>query len=656
MNSYDENLHSTVVSSLQDLELAKKAMKSKLNASIFTLYYTEGARITATEKLDASNEVYKFQQKIKEQAVNNNNVSVNLLAAANQQKKYTAQSVTNTAVCAANVQVATNAIVRLAGDMGSIYSILRAADFDTEIYQQGALAYELMNVTAYKAEQASQTAMKAATQTAEISSSTIADEAKSTNELIGKLLKVASTDFDNISATVAANNADLATASAAEKKAEGKLEFINVEYFATDTAYQLNNSELNQNLTVVPQNMDSVPEDERNNDSYVVSFNYYKSPFPQKETDHSKDHQNSESSKNGYPVKAYYIMLVKDSSKLVFTMSNAESLLLNSHQYIEVLPESGHKKVSQTVFISDLLDSDGEHMQLGQKYAVFVLTVFTEDYKKGINNFDDYLSAPSATFKLTNKLVSPIPSKNNIIVKDKTLMFDVTQDEKFPVQYRCMFLPENKNLVVGLLSAKGLRSVEHEVQKLETIADKYDPIIAELEAELATLNSTQNGMSLKSQELTDQMKKATKAEKEKLKEQLQSMHDEMKKTGNEISALTKKLKANKTAQMKAMKSLEPHRPVKPGFFFNRKLAEQVSAANYTPATAPPKTEKTHGHQYAWQVVIHENTTDNFGDVLIPGKKYVPVILSASAAVEENQDQYTNSLSDFEKTDSFIYEA
>ena len=38
------------------------------------------------------------------------------------------------AVCAADMQCSTNAIVKLAGDTGSIYSILSAADFSTILY------------------------------------------------------------------------------------------------------------------------------------------------------------------------------------------------------------------------------------------------------------------------------------------------------------------------------------------------------------------------------------------------------------------------------------------------------------------------------------------------------------------------------------------
>ena len=664
MNSYNENLQSSVLASLMSLQLAQKSMKSKLDASIFSLYYAEGATINAKEKLGSAVTKYQAQQKIKAHAVTNNNISINLLNSANQEKKYTAKSVTNTAVSASNVQIASNAVVRLASDMGSIYSILKAADFDSEIYLQGEGAYHLMSETAYDAEKVSQSAMEASTLTAEVSSSTVADEAKSTNSSIANLFDIASSDFDAISAMVAADNAALADASAAEKKAEGILEFINVEYYATKAAYILNNGELNLNL--------SVPKSKRTEDSYMVTFDYYKSPFTNKELN---PHQNSKNKPAplppidpGYPVKKYYIMLVKDSKKLVFTISNAEGLLLNKNQYVEVpafssppasapaaaanTPQTSAKTAPKkeakrdaetTIFITDLLDSDGDPMELGQNYVVFVLAVLMQDYKKAINNFDDYMSAPSATFKLTHKLSGP--GAADISVTGQKLEFKLASKSAYPVEYRCMFLPDNGGLVKGILSENGLRTVEQEVEKLETIANEYDPLIAKLQSEIDTIQSeleefTGTGAP------NDQAKQASGADDSNNKAKLMAG----------LKAAIDKLKSTKKELKKAMNSINPAQDTQPGFFFNLKLAEQVSAANYSIAKPSEKKEGDKAPELTGSVTINESTTDNFGDMLIEGKSYIPVVLTASTASEEDLDQFTNYLSPYDATTPFKYES
>jgi hypothetical protein len=52
--------------------------------------------------------------------------------------------------------------------------------------------------------------------------------------------------------------------------------------------------------------------------------------------------------------------------------------------------------------------------------------------------------------------------------------------------------------------------------------------------------------------------------------------------------------------------------------------------------------------------IMEDTTDNFGNRLLNEIEYIPVILTMTTASEDDQKQFTNALSDFEKTSPFTY--
>jgi uncharacterized coiled-coil protein SlyX len=654
MNTYNENLQANVVTSLQNLQLEIKSAEAQRNAAMFILYYAEGAQITAGENLDAANTKYEFQETVKEQAVNNNNISTNLLSSATQQKAYTLQSVTNTAVSASNIQIASNAIVRLAGDVGSIFSILKAADFDTEIYSQGQEAYELISKTAYDAERASQSAMESSSLTAGISASTVADEAKATNTSVNNLLTVVSADYDATAANVSSDNAALATASVIEKTAEGSLEFINAEYFATNFAYILNNKELNLDL--------SVPSAKLTADSYTVTFSYYKSPFKLEETNVKvKPVSQRDSEPTNYPVKKYYILLVKNRRKTVFTMTDAEALLSDPAKHVEVpaliLGSEGIKsrKATKEILISELLDSDGEPMDQGNAYVVFVLTELMDDYKKAVNDFDDYLSAPSAPFTLTNKLYAP--EKETIMVNTDTniLSFEIDlkaendrhlkdgekEDndlDEADVEFRCMFLPDNSDLLQGLLSVGDLRTVEKEVVKLEQIAEKYDPLIGELEARISTEAANLNSYN---QHLAE-LKKEYPRDEDKIKYVTKQIEDTSKKIKKDKAAL----KATQAQMQTAMRAIDPAKDLIPGFFFNRTIAEQVPAANYTVAKEKEKDkskEKSKKKQH-FEAPILDSTTDNFGNALIEGKKYLPVVLAFSNAPEEEIYQYTNALS------------
>lgn len=664
MNTYNENLHSNVVSSLQDLELDMKSKKSALDASAFTLYYAEGARLTMVEKLDKDTNKYKAQEKIKEQAVINNNISVNLLDSAIQQKQFTAQAVTNSAVCASNIQIASNAIVKLASDIAGVYSILNAADYHSEIYRQGKEAYDLINMTAYDIEKVSQAAMDASKLMAEVTSSTVADEAKATNASMTTILNIANSSFDALSAALTDDHKAISKASAAEKKAEGILEFRNAEYFSTKNAYQINNKELNLDLRV--------PKEHITNDSYVVKFSYYHSPFTVHQTTmdlNPKHHEKADIENKVSPVKNYYIMLVKDSSKSTFSIAQAESMSLNRKQHVK-LPgthEANRSGIEKKIYISDILDSDGDKMDLGISYTVFVLTVFTEDYKKRINTFDDYLSAPSEVFMLTNKLGRshglrvPTVSGDNYqtleftveeskdILSDKIRVFNKETNLKdIDVEYRCMFLPDNSEFIEGQLSEQGLRTIENEVQRLQRIADKYDPEIAKYDALVTSLESTVTSLDTQIQ-IAKEKDDHTKEHKLKAQRVI---------ANKELRLAIAKRRENKKARDKAMSTIEPAETIKPGFFFNLKLAEQVSAGNYKVAKMQVISEdkETGLVKMKGSLELIEDVTDNFGNLLMDKKTYIPVVLSYSKALEENLSQYTNAISQYDKTPEFKFQA
>jgi len=381
MNTYNENLQATVVASLQAQYLDEQNLKSQVNAAMFTLYHAEGATITAEQKLEEAKADAAFKEKVKTQAVKNTSISNNLLASATQANQYLKQSITNTSVCASNVQIAATSIVKLASDIGSMFSIVHAADFLTDTYEQTENVRDLINQTAYAAELASQWAMEASMLTSAVSSSTVADKAKNTNGLMSNLLKITSDEFSTAAQIVTGDNSTLATASTAEKIAEGVLEDISVDFKSSKAAYNSINAELNLDLTV--KNI--------TNTSFTVQFNLLKSPFPDDRTKPYADPLHF------YPVSNYYIILVKDSKKSTFAITTAENFLLkNIYQCItEIqLPPATADVVFTPGKIFDfyampnpvpnpdpnadpnkktyvLQDSDGDSINHGQKYVAF---------------------------------------------------------------------------------------------------------------------------------------------------------------------------------------------------------------------------------------------------------------------------------------------
>lgn len=687
MNSYNENLQVSVANSLSSQELELKTVASVRNASMFSLYYAQGARITSAEKLDAMSIQYEHQRALQQAAVNDNNVAINLMDASAQGKSGTAQSVTNVAVAAANVQVAANAILKLASNVGGIATIANAADFDTQIYALANDAERYIGNTAFEAEKASQYAMEASSLAAQVSISTVNDQAKAAGAGMQTLLNTLTAQFNSTADSMAAQNATFSTSSDAEKKAEGLLEDINVNYFATREAYALTNSELNLNVSVPSGSVKGnggMMELGITNTYYTVVFNPLQSAFPQKK-----------SPTPGYPVDDYYLFLVRYDQSAGFSLSMADSLIDDDktgtfHKIDGTLP-TGSKFFQEKIYVTELNDVNNNELDLGEMYTIFVYAKLTETYKKTLNNFNNYLSAPSPSFKVVNQIesptpieiiISPEPSGSKLIPHtpvEKTISveFTVLQDKLFyeDVEYRLYLLPDQTSLVQGLLTASGLRSLEDEVKRLEEIADKYDPQIHELNEQINSLEASKASfdeqIEIANQQLVETNAKlantnsedkeaiaALNAEITALNLELTTFKSARKEGRHELKLAEHELKSLMKEKAVLESKIDPNAAQAPGFFFNTLLAEQVAAGSYTKfENVTSKVEpKTDYRKIKGKLKFEGDMTDNFGNPLVSGANYIAAILATVSLENSNPQQFSSSLSDFENTPSFIYQA
>lgn len=662
MSSYNENLNASVVSSLQAQELKLSNTQAQLNAGMFTLYYAEDAKITAQEKLKKTEEKYSQQEIIKEEAVDDNNLSTNLVATANQEKQFSLQSVSNTAVAAANVQIATNAIVNLASDMGSIVSILNAADYGSQIYEQALAVNKLMNDTAYNAEVTSQWAMEASSLTAEVTASTVSDMATSTAASITNLLSVLNSQLEATSTLQTTENADYTSAATAQKKAEGELIDATVDFDAAKATYLSSINELNLNLQVT----------NKSNTDFTVQFDTYLNPF-------NNDIENLVNGIITYPynvnpVENYYIFIVKESERTIFSITTAEGLINSPNIAIPVNNKKNEATIEKKISITNVKDTNNETITLGESYVVFVLAQFTVAYKKSLNNFEDYLTASSSPFALTTQLNSPNSGTIKVAFLDEkenpnnittqVLQFDLNEKNN-TVEYRCMFIPDNSAFVNGMFKAEDLQSIEEqfvkeiseEIAKYKAVEDEsdinnYNNLLENLKNELEKLTAENNP-----KEETDSTKNDVAADADKTNaDDTATQNKKLAQViSTRISELESKINSLKTTSTESSLTTEPNssnKTPKPGFFFNKLIAENVTDGNYT----VPTNDQINQVNKIFKVTlpIQQNTTDNFGNPLIEGNQYIPVILSVAIGSKKVTSQFSNSISDFVNTDTFCY--
>lgn len=676
MNTYNDNLNASVMDSLRDLELKVKSTASKVNAATFSLYYAEDAKVNATDKHEKARKTLEHKAAVKKQAVKNSNTSANVLEAAEQEKKYVASAVTNAATCASNVQIAANAIVKLASDIGSMFTILSAANRDSDIYIQCQDAYQKINDTAGCAEVASQHAMEASKLTAEVTANVVAERAKSTHASVVELLDIAEKEYVSTSAAVDADNADMSLASKTAKAQEGLLEKAKVYNLSAKSVLKKSTNALNINLRV--------PEKERSSQGFIVNFDFIDLPFAQEENP-----------KNPlFPVQDYYVMLVKEKTVSIFSISNAENVLTSSTTskplYTKYkkpkgddIPTFGQVEVN----VGKAYDTDGDPISLGQNYAAFVMAVYEVEYKKTLNNFEDFLSAPSSTFMLQQVLNSPAFSLekagqndnfNNMCVINNQLTFSVESHNDQNVEYRCMFLPQEKEKKNPIIAQKDAQT---ELLELELKASEYQLEIGEVEEKIMafkTANQDELKELMDKEEVNLRMAKNVRrryseehvqgakeaiarlaelreglAFLEGQQEKVQALHDQVTSqiSENPASMTPEEAENNPKIRLARLKS-----NIKPlGFFFNKTLAEHVPLGSFSLA----KTQLKKGKGKTPDIVegsltLTPDMTDNFGNLLIAGNYYVPVVLRLINDQESNPEQYSSSLSDFNTTPMFQY--
>ena len=410
MNTYNDNLHAQVVSILSEQEQQVNEAITSLKKATLSLYHAQGSLVAANLQQAQAVKSYTTKGNALNEAMANSYVSANILASAIQSKTHVDESVSAAATAADNVQLAANAITKLASDVGSTSSIAQAVDFDSDLIKQAKECADLMSEVAHLAEAVSYDAMEASALTAEVPANTVEANATQTNDSFKTLLASLNEEFDTTKKLLETNADNLDKSRSADANEKGSFKNDYTSQNAAEEAYHLANEKLNLDLRVK----------DLSSSGFTVCFNGIKSP-----------------------VECYYILLVKNSKKSTFTIADAQHLISHKGQYVEITPSKNDKNqsVSKAIQISDLRDADGDPMQLGEAYTVFILAVYADEYKQVLNSIDDFLSAPSAPFSLTYALQHPETASISIDEKTNTLAFSLTENADFKVSYRCMYLP-----------------------------------------------------------------------------------------------------------------------------------------------------------------------------------------------------------------------
>lgn len=388
MNTYNENLQQTVVNTLSALALNQSNLDSLKTVAEYTLYYAQGAEITARDKLEGTEDDVTTWQNINNQSLINANQVFNLLTSTTEANTDVAVSITNTATAAANVQIASNAISVLASDIGAAFNIATAALYQTDVYEKIQSANSLINEVANEAKRISKSAMNASGSTSEITISEVLAQTTGVKSKIDNLFTSTQAELDKFAKLAITENAQITKASKAERQAEGELADARREVTAINTAYDNSNNQLNQCLSI------SVVSGSE------ITASFAELPLP---TFYSPQ---ASAVKIPSANPAYYLTLVPAQNQTTFSIDQVEQLFSqrpanDNSLFVSITPDAiveatGVTRSPTSIQLSS--DAFGNAIQAGSSYVAFLYIELSKEYKQYISNYSELLSAPSQPF------------------------------------------------------------------------------------------------------------------------------------------------------------------------------------------------------------------------------------------------------------------
>lgn len=444
MNTYEENLKSTAIATLGALAAEQDRLDSTQTAEHYNLYYAQGAQLTALDKVGATKHTLKLAGAINTECLSNDNAAVNLLATATMANGTVTTSNTNMATAASNVQIASNAIAMVAAEIGAALNNATASLYKTDVYSKLLNANALINEVANESRRVSDMAMMASSNTSEIIAGPVLTQATAFKGKVDGLLKATQAEFDKFNDLYVSEKAAVGQASIAERQAEGAVKDADCEAAAIDAAYQNANAQLNVGLSVSVASVDLAATQP----SCTVTVNYNALATPE---------FYSVPGDLKIPAMApqYFVALVPEAKKTTLTTDLAEQLF-NARQdgsQFQAIGATGMQlNFTTDVYLNNIVP--------GQPYVAFLYAVLSNEYKFFINNYSDWLSAPSARFMVAEVL----PTAQNITPKlpqsaepDLPLFVNFYAAPFNPaggqLEYRCILVEEDQNdFALGLLS------------------------------------------------------------------------------------------------------------------------------------------------------------------------------------------------------------
>lgn len=652
-NTYNKELSSSIKNSNKEFIKEEYRLDHKKNASKVSLYYAHGQTEKTENTFIDTKEDSLSAEALNDKTVKASNLTENVVLAAKQSLQDSSSTTSNVSTAAANMQIAANAITKLASDVAALKSVAKNTANESKILIHTSKANDLIQDAARKAEEVSLVSMQATIEAAQATASTVVTNAESSLEAVKNLHSSTASNYSNLQALAVTDNENLTTARKNEKLASAKFDVTKRQDMAIKSTRRQVNKVSNHHLTMIdPQIRDTGDITELwplseipTGDSYTISFESY-----------DKEDQ----------IKNYRLIVAKYDDAEAFDINIAKDL--EPGTYFQFTPSTygGDKKrtYSHTFYLLDAkehaipnhhlkvvednkkwhlidttdgmielfdnvvhhlaVDYKGKPIDKGTPYVAFVYVVYKDIYQHTIDSTVGDLSLPSEKLTLQQRLYSPKEvSIYNPYFNSRNLAvsFQLPIEHYDPQRLEYRIIPvEVENVKAERINKK----IQKAINRMETAEYRYN---AE-NNKLALYTARYNELRIRYISLSNQIEKQKSHPdpnidlQELIRQQgeVQTERDGMKELIEGKDGKSGQRKITQDAK-KAFDKAKEHedkisRKKINDFIFDADLMDTVSAANYSVAVPIKWTLETAGIQYVESWMDYEKAKFNLSELII----------------------------------------
>ncbi|MEO9481946.1 MAG: hypothetical protein ABJG47_00780 [Ekhidna sp.] len=675
-NAYNKELSSSIKNSNKEFIKEQYKLDHKKSASKVSLYYSHGQTEKTENSFISTKEDSLSAEALNDKTVKATNLTENVVLASKQSLQDSSSTTSNVSTAAANMQIAANAITKLASDVAALKSVAKNTANESKILKHTSKANDLIQDAAKKAEEVSLVSMQATIEAAQATASTVVTNADASLDAIKNLHSSTASNYSNLQELTVTDSENLTTARKNEKLASAKFDVTKRQDMAIKTTRGQINKVSNHNLTMIdPQvkegkNESSLVSAIPAGDSFTISFDSYDNE------DKIKDYRLIVAKYDD--AEAFDINIAKDlepgtyyqfapskhgndkkrTYAHTFYLLDAKQHAIPSH-HLEVVKEEGNTwRIVDTdkdalVLFNNVVhhlavDYKGKPIDKGTPYVAYVYVVYKNNYQHSIDSTVGDLSQPSERLTLQEMLY--VPEKVNVFnpyfnSRNLAVSFQLPIEQYEPkrLEYRIMAV-EAKNVEAEKIN----KQIEKAINELEAAEYHYN---AE-NNKLIQYTARYNELRLRFMSLSNQIEeqKANPDPNVDLKElikqqgQAQSERDAMKELKDTQDGVTKA--AKKQYQKAKTEEAEMSRKKINDFIFDTDLMMTVTAANYYVAEPIKWDTETAGIKWAESWISHEIAKFNLSQMILNDEP---------DAVTKLRGSYTKQLAKVETAQSVLVE-